>query len=312
MGEFAIQTEDLTRTFGAVCAVDRLNLAVPYGTTFGIIGPRTAGKTTTIRLLLGLLPPTSGTATVLGYDVATQSNAIRQHTGALLAEAGLYERLTAHENLDYFGRIWHMGGSDRRARSRTLLTRLGLWELRDLPVGTLDEPARRRLSLARALFHHPTVLFLDEPTAHLDHADAVALRQDLAQLMSHEGVTAILTTSSLVEAEALCTTLAVMRRGHLVADGALAELRRRRGIPLVEMVGHGFTDSVLALINRRPEVARSRRVDNRLLLQLTDDVPIAPLISLLVESGVDLEEVRKNPADMQSLLVEFLQEEGLP
>lgn len=310
MGEFAIQTEELTRTFGTVRAVDRLNLAVAYGTSFGVIGPHDAGKSTIIRLLLGLLAPTSGVAAVLGFDTRTQGHQIRQHAGAMLAEVGLYDRLTACENLDYFGRIWHMGGRERRARSRSLLTRLGLWEQRDQVVGSLDELSRRRLSLARAIFHHPTLLFLDEPTEHLEQADASALRHDLHQLMLHEGVTLFLATRSLVEAEMLCSTLVVLRQGQLVAAGALEQLRRQRAAPSVEIVGAGFTDSVLALIHRRPEIAIVKRLDNRLLLQLSGDVAVAPLISLLVESGADLEEVRKHPADIDYVLAKLMQEEG--
>ncbi len=274
--------------------------------------PRDAGKTTTIRLLLGLLTPTSGSATVLGFDTRTQGDQIRQHTGAMLAETGLYDRLTAYENLDYFGRIWHIGGRDRQARSRMLLTRFGLWEMRDRVVGTLDALSQRRLSIARAIFHSPALLFLDEPTEHLDHADALALRHDLTQLIAHEGVTLVLTTRSVIEAETLCSTLVVLRQGTMVAGGPLTELRRQRGAPSVEIVGSGFTDSILALLNRRPEVTLTRRVDNRLLVQLSDDVTIAPLVSLLVESGADVEEVRKHPADIDFVFAELMQEEEEP
>jgi ABC-2 type transport system ATP-binding protein len=308
--ESAIHTDNLTRTFGATRAIDGITLTVPAGAAFALLGPRKSGKTTIIRLLLGLLPPTSGRASVLGFDTVTQGDLIRQHTGALLADSGLYTRLTAVDNLDFFGRIWRMNAADRRSRSRDLLSRLGIWEARDALVGSMDELTRRRLSLARALFHSPNLLFVDDLTEHLAHPDAVSIRRDLAQMVAHEGVTLFLATQSLLEAETLCSSLAVLRQGELIAAGRLVELRAQRAAPTVEIVGRGFTDHVMALINRRSEITLVRRLDNRLLLHLTGDVDTAPIVSLLVEAGIDVEEVRKHPADLSTAFDELLLEEA--
>ena len=309
MGGVAVYTENLTRTFGALCAVDRLNLHVPTGTIFGLLGSSGAGKTTTIRLLLGLLQPTAGSADVLGYDIHTQGDRIRQHTGALLAYSGLYDRLTASENLDFYGRIWHMPTAQRRARTKELLNMLGLWEQRDTLVGGWDRGRRRKLSLARAIYHRPSLVFIDEPTYRLDVQEAEAIWSDLGNIAAREGITVFLATRHMLEAEALCSAVGVMRQGKLLEVGPLAELRSRTAAPQLEIVGRGFTDHLITLVNRRPEVASARRVDNRLVLQLSGDFDTAPLVSLLVEASADVEEVRKHPPALHTALTALMQDE---
>ena len=177
MPEPIIRTEHLSRFWPAVKAVDDLSLEVPAGIVFGFLGPNGAGKTTTIHLLLGLLEPTQGQAAVLGCDTRTQAAEIRAHTGALLEFAGLYERLSAEDNLDLYGRIYHIPAPDRRARSKELLTHLDLWDRRKDPVGKWSRGMKQKLAVARALFHHPPLVFLDEPTAGFDPLAATALRR---------------------------------------------------------------------------------------------------------------------------------------
>ncbi len=309
MEKYAIRTENLSRTFGAVCAVDRLNLVVPSGAIFGLVGGPDAGKTTVIRLLLGLLEPTSGQAEVLGHDINREADRVRLHSGAVFADTGLYDRLTVAENLDYYGRIWRMSAPDRRDRIRDLLGRLDLWAARETPVAQIAPLQRRRLSLARALLHRPALLCVDEPADSLDKPSADAFRADLHKLIAYEGVTALVALQNPAEAEALCGSLAIMRRGRIVAAGSLDELRGPGAAPTVEIVGRGFTEQVISLISRRPEIAGVKRVDNRLLLELTGDFDTAPLVSLLVESSADVEEVRKHPAGIDTILAALLQEE---
>src|SRR5579885_3618104 len=208
MVEYAIRTEGLTRHFGPVIAVDHLSLEVPAGIVFGFLGQNGAGKTTTIHLLLGLLEPTSGQANVLGYDVRTQSDKIRARSGALLEFAGLYERMSAEDNLDLYGRIYRLPAPVRQARIKELLTHRDLWERRRDLVGTWSRGMKQKLAVARALFHHPPLVFLDEPTAGFDPLAAV-LREDLARLVAREGVTVFLNTHNLTEAEKLCAQVAV-------------------------------------------------------------------------------------------------------
>jgi ABC-2 type transport system ATP-binding protein len=155
MNHVALQTEHLTRTFGAVHAVDDLSLTVPAGIVFGFLGTNGAGKSTTIRLALGLLAPTSGRIAVFGHTLPAEGQAVREQSGVLLECTGLYERLSALDNLDFYGRVWHMAAADRKARAQELLTHFGLWERRDQAVGAWSKGMKQKLAVARALFHRP-------------------------------------------------------------------------------------------------------------------------------------------------------------
>jgi ABC-2 type transport system ATP-binding protein len=312
VSEFAIQTHDLTRDFGAVRAVDHLTLDVPAGIIFGYLGPNGSGKTTTIRLLLGLLEPSAGQAAVLGYDTKTQDQAVRERTGALLEYSGLYERLSAEDNLDFYGRVWHMSASERTARTKELLTHFELWDRRHEGAGTWSRGMKQKLAVARAIFHRPKLIFLDEPSAGLDPVAAVALRDDLARLAAREGVTVFLTTHNLVEADKLCGQVAVIRQGKLLAVGHPDELRTRSGGSRVEVVGRGFTDALLAQLRARPEVTSVELSNGRLAVVLHDGAEAAPLVTELVAGGAQVEEVRRGQASLEEVFLTLMDEEARP
>jgi ABC-2 type transport system ATP-binding protein len=308
MARCALLTDGLTRDFGAVRAVDSLSLAVPAGTVFGFLGPNGSGKTTTIRLLLGLLEPSGGRAEVLGLDTRTHGDAIRQRTGALLEHAGLYERLSAEANLEFFGRIWRMPAAVRRARIHELLSHFGLWERRGEPAGRWSRGMKQKLAIARALLHRPELVFLDEPTAGLDPVAAVSLRADIVALAEREGVTVFVTTHNLAEAERMCGRLGVVRGGRLLAVGTPAELRLRAGEPRLEIAGRGFTPGLLPTLERRPEVAAARLDNGGLVVDLRGDPSAAPLVRLLVESGVEIEEVRRSRATLEDAFLSLVED----
>jgi ABC-2 type transport system ATP-binding protein len=310
MTELAIRTEGLSRAFGSIQAVDDLMLEVPAGIVFGFLGANGAGKTTTIHLLLGLLEPTRGRASVLGYDTRSQAEQIRTRTGSLLEFAGLYERMTAEDNLDLYGRIYHMSSADRRARIKELLIHLELWERRNDQVGQWSRGMKQKLAVARALFHRPPLIFLDEPTAGFDPVAAAALRDDLAGLVKREDVTVFLNTHNLVEAEKLCAQVGVIRKGRLLAVGNPDELRQKRGGPQAEIIGAGFTEQMLAELRARPEVASAELHNNSHLdLQLRGENKIAPLVSLIVQAGGEIEEVRKGAASLEDVFLTLMEEE---
>lgn len=310
MPEPIIRTEHLSRFFGTIKAVDDLSLEVPAGIIFGFLGPNGAGKTTTIHLLLGLLEPTHGHASVLGFDTRTQADAIRTRIGALLEFAGLYERMTAEDNLDLYGRINHMSASDRQARIKELLTHLDLWNRRKDPVGQWSRGMKQKLAVARALFHHPSLIFLDEPTAGFDPSAAVALRNDLASLVQREGVTVFLNTHNLTEAEKLCAQVGVIRNGKLLTVGNPDALRLRTGGPQAEIVGSGFNDQTLALLRERPEVAHVELHNSHLTIELRGESKVAPLVSLIVRSGGEVEEVRRGKASLEEVFLTLMEEEN--
>lgn len=308
MEGIAIRTDDLTRDFDSVRALDGLSLAVPRGTLFGLLGPNGSGKTTTIRLLLGLLEPTRGRAEVLGFDTRTHADEARQLTGALLEHDGLYERLSAEDNLEFYARIARLPVARRKARVEELLTGLGLWERRREPVGTWSRGMKQKLAVARAILHHPPLVFLDEPTAGLDAVAAAEVRQDLAGLVAREGVTVFLTTHNLTEAERLCGMVGIIRQGKLLAAGHPDELRARSAGQRVEVVGRGFGDGVLTQLQAQPEVVAVEPRDGRLLIDLREDAETAPLVGLLVGAGAQVEEVRKARASLEDAFLSLVRE----
>jgi len=310
MPEPIIRTEHLSRFFGTVKAVDDLSLEVPAGIVFGFLGPNGAGKTTTIHLLLGLLEPTQGQASVLGFDTRTQADEIRARIGALLEFAGLYERMSAEDNLDFYGRIYHMPAAERRARIKELLTHLDLWDRREDQVGQWSRGMKQKLAVARALFHHPPLIFLDEPTAGFDPVAAATLRNDLASLVAREGVTVFLTTHNLTEAEKLCAQVGVIRQGKLLTVGNPDELRLRKNGPQAEIVGHGFNEQTLALLRERPEVAHVELHNSHLSIELRGESEMGPLVSLIVRSGGEVEEVRRGKASLEDVFLTLMEEEN--
>lgn len=307
MTNSAIHTEHLTFDFVEIHAVDDINLDVPGGIVYGLLGSNGAGKTTMIRLLLGLLEPTSGSATVLGLDTRTQAEEIRKLAGVVMEQDDLYQNLTAWENMDNCGRMWRMSEADRTARSRELLTRLDLWDRRDEAVGRWSRGMKRRLVVARALIHRPRLLFMDEPTAGLDAMSRTTVHNDLLTLTKNEGLTVFLTTHKLSEAERLCAMVGVVRDGRLLMSGPTNELRTMGNVPTLEIIGSGFTDDVIALLARRSEIGGIQVQPNRLIVELLDgSAHSSPLISLLVESGADVEEVHRSTASLESIFITMM------
>ena len=311
MSDAAIRTTKLTRDFGNVRAVDALTLEVPPGTIFGFLGANGAGKTTTINLLLGLLEPTSGQAQVLGFDSRTQGSAIRERTGALLEFSGLYERLTAEDNLDFYGRVWHLTATERQARIKELLTHVGLYDRRTERVGTWSRGMKQKLAITRVLLHRPTLIFLDEPTAGLDPVAAAEMHDDLEKVVASEGVTVFLNTHNLPEAERLCQQVGVIRSGKLLTVGSPDLLRRQTGRPEAEVAGSGFTPEVLAMLRARHDIADAQVENGHLTLTLANQqVRMAPIVAALVEAGVQVEEVRRGQASLEEVFMTLMEEAG--
>lgn len=307
MTRIAIVTENLARTFGSVVALDGLSLKVESGTIFGFLGPNGAGKTTTIRLLLGLLEPTDGRATVLGHDTQTQAASIREKCGALLEHTGLYERLTALDNLEFYGRAWNMPSADRAGRIKELLTHFGLWERRKEGVSRWSRGMKQKLALARVLLHRPALIFLDEPTSGLDPVAAAALRDDLSALVTREGTTVFLTTHNLNESEKLCSRVAVIRNGKLLAVGHPAELRT--GEPRFVITGSGFTEAALIALRSHSDVISAELQGDRLRLSLKAGCTAAPLVTLLVEHGAVVEEVTKQHVSLEDTFLALVEDD---
>ena len=310
MPESIIHTEHLCRSFGTIKAVDDLSMDVPAGIVFGFLGPNGAGKTTTIHLLLGLLDPTQGQVRVMGFDTRSQASEIRNRTGALLEFSGLYERMSAEDNLDLYGRIYRMSGPERKARTKELLTHLALWDRRKEKVGNWSRGMKQKIAIARALLHHPPLVFLDEPTSGLDPVAAAALHADLSSLVANEGVTVFLNTHNLAEAEKLCAQVGVIRNGKLITIGSPDELRLRNGGHKVEIIGKDFNKKTLTSLRARPEVKQAELQNGRLKIELNGENKIGPLVTLIVQSGAEIEAISRGGESLEDLFLTLMQEEN--
>lgn len=222
-----IKVNDLQRTFGNQRAVDGMTFAVEPGEVFGLLGPNGAGKTTTVRLLNGILPPSDGTARVFGFDPVTQGESIRRKTGVLTETPALYERLSAQENLKFFGTLQEIPENELTHRVDEMLKFFELSSRAKDKVETYSKGMKQRLALARALIHKPPLLFLDEPTSGLDPEAAQQVNDLIANLTNQNGQTVVLATHNLIEAQRLCDRVAVMNKGKILALGSLSELSRK-------------------------------------------------------------------------------------
>jgi ABC-2 type transport system ATP-binding protein len=232
----AIEVEKLVREFRkGPRAVDGIDLAVSPGEIYGFLGPNGAGKSTTVLMLTTLLPPTSGRATVGGFDIVRQGAQVRATIGAALQEAALDAILTGREHLMLQATLQGLPGGERKARTQALLERVGLTQAADRRVGGYSGGMKRRLDLALALVHSPRILFLDEPTTGLDPQSRSALWLEVARLARDEGMTVFLTTQYLEEADVLADRIGIIDHGHIVAEGTPAELKAEIGGPSVEV-----------------------------------------------------------------------------
>ena len=242
--DHAIAATGLTRTFGTSTAVDGLDLAIERGEVYGFLGPNGAGKSTTVRMLCTLLAPTSGRAVVAGHDVVDRPDAVRLRIGAALQEAALDARQTGREILRLQGQLYGLDRAATAARVDELATLIDLGDALDRRIGTYSGGMARRLDLAAALVHNPEVLFLDEPTTGLDPPTRARVWDEVRRLNRDLGMTILLTTQYLEEADELADRVGIIDGGRLVAEGAPSELKRQVG-----------TDVIVAAIDGDPGVA---------------------------------------------------------
>jgi len=213
---YAIRATDLTKVYDDLLAVDHINFEVHSGEIFGFLGPNGAGKTTTVRMLATLLEPTEGTALINGYDVSRQPYQAKRQFGLVPEDANVYAELTAWANLMFTAKLYRVPRSEREHRVRELLALFGLQEKRDEKVFYLSKGMRQRLTIAMALIHHPSILFLDEPILGLDVQSAQLIKERIRQLNA-EGTTIFLTTHQIEMADQLCDRVAIIHRGRIVA-----------------------------------------------------------------------------------------------
>ncbi len=298
-----IQTTNLSRSFGDILAVDRISVSINPGEVFGLLGPNGAGKTTTVRMLAALLEPTSGEAYVAGFQIGKEDQKIRRQIGYLPEAPGLYDALTAEQNLAFFGAMY--GVEEISRQIKRYLEMLGLWNRRYEPVATFSKGMRQKLAIARALLHEPEVLFLDEPTSGLDPQAARLVRKFIAEL-SGEGRTIILCTHNLDEADRLCDRVAVVN-GHLLALDSPKILRRKifgRKVVFHLLEAKIDFEQVLLAFDFVSEV---HLVENKILVSVEDPENNNPaLIRALIEAGAEIQFVGELRRRLEDVYLELM------
>ena len=316
----ALRARDLGRRFGDRWAVRGVTLDVRRGEVLGLLGPNGAGKTTTVRLLTALIEPSEGSAAVEGHDVVRDAEAVRARVGILTETPGLYDKLSASANLDFFGRLHQLPADVRAARIERSLRLFGLWDRRDDVAGTFSKGMKQKLAIARALLHEPAVVFLDEPTAALDPEAAYLVREAIEGLR-RTGRTIVLATHNLDEADRLCDRIAFVRGGLLRVDSP-ARLRGEVGRRLVLRLAGPVPDALgpsLAAAAGVPDasvsVGASASGDGdghaggstRVVLETPQPEGVAPaVVRAAVAGGVDVVEVSPERTSLEQIYFEVM------
>jgi ABC-2 type transport system ATP-binding protein len=286
-----IEVEDLVREYRkGPRAVDGIDLTVEPGEIYGFLGPNGAGKSTTVHVLTTLLPPTSGTARVGGYDVVKQGPRVRSLIGVALQEAALDPLLTGRDHLRLQATLQNVPKRERHARAEELLHRVGLADAADRKVSGYSGGMKRRLDLALALVHSPQILFLDEPTTGLDPQSRTALWEEVATLRREAGVTVFLTTQYLEEADVLADRVGIIDQGKIVAEGTPAALKAEIGRPSLHAIPRRDEDrgEIAAFLARFGEPLESTR---DVAVRLRDGLGLTDVVRAVDADGVDIADI---------------------
>jgi ABC-2 type transport system ATP-binding protein len=301
-----IDVQDLTKTFNGKTVVNGLNFHVQEGEIFGYLGPNGAGKTTTMRIILGLLRPTSGKALVFGDDLGSKDE-LRRKVGILLENDGLYDGLSAYENLDYYAQLYNV--PDRDKKIRNLLDFAGLLERKGDKVGTFSKGMKRKLGLARAMIHDPDVLFLDEPSSGLD-PEAQRMVRDLILHLAKEKRTIFLNSHDLDEVQKICSKIAILHRGTIQAYDKVENLRNTFSNPVFEII---LTDAANAksafdLLQSLDYVSNCKLYGLGITATLKEE-NYSNILNELVGNGIKVEEAKKLAKSLEDVYLDVVKGE---
>lgn len=304
-----IDTENLTRKFGDLTAVDNVTLHVEKGEVFGFLGPNGAGKTTTVRMLCCLIGKTSGQARIGDFNVEKESDCleIRKIVGFLPENVGLYDSLSAYRNLDFYGKLYEVPDGKRAENIERLLRLLGIWERREDAVGSFSKGMKQKIAIARALIHEPQVLFLDEPTANLDPEAAKTIRDFVLELKK-EKTTIFLNTHNLDEAERLCDRIAILKTKLIAVDSPKnleRSLYNRKTIVHLQSV----SDAVLAAVKDIDAVKNAKVSDNKLVLDIDNPDKSNPeVVRAIVAAGGNIQYVTELRSTLEDVYLKLIRE----
>ena len=299
-----IQTENLTKRFANILAVDRLTLQVNEGEVFGFLGPNGAGKTTTVRMLTSLIAPTNGTAIVNGFQIGKEDIDIRRTVGILTETPGMYDSLSAEYNLRIYASLYEV--EDAKGQVEKYLRMLGLWERRFDEAGTFYKGMKQKLAIARALLHEPKILFLDEPTAALDPESAHLVR-DFIEELRKEGRTIFLCTHNLDEADRLCDRVGVFKT-HLLVMDTPARLRSQLFGRKVVFHLRAVNEELVKNVSSLPFIREVKVMDNKLIVTLDNPEERNPdIIRVLVEAGAAVQFVGELRHSLEEVYLQLVQ-----
>ncbi len=301
----AIEAHSLTRKFGGLTAVENLDLEVAEGEIMAFLGPNGAGKTTTIRMLAGIISPTSGYAVVAGHRTDTDVDKLHRVIGLLTESPGLYDRLSARRNLEYFAGFY--SGLDARAQAEKYLTVVGLEKRSGDRVGTFSKGMKQRLALARALLPEPKVLFLDEPTAGLDPEVSSEVRE-LIRNLGREGRTVFLSTHNLAEAEQICNRIAIVQT-RLIALDTPQNLRQHLFRQEIVVELESISSKILETATGLPFVRKVTPQGNQLLVELNEAQKNRPeLVKSIVDTGGRILSVNERQHSLEEVYLNLMRE----
>ena len=306
MSNYAIQVENLTKKFNGFTAVDQITFTVKTGELFGLLGPNGAGKTTTINMLSTLLKATSGYGEVSGYDISRNKNNIRRSIGVVFQEPALDIKLTGKENLEFHAMMYGIEKGERKKRIKEVLELVELTEKEKVLVEKYSGGMKRRLEIARGLIHEPNVLFLDEPTLGLDVQTRRHIWDYIKRLNKEGGVTIILTTHYMEEADFLCDRIAIMDRGKFVAMDSPGRLKDILGGDVVSLEIEGNADALVEQISSLDWIKNITRHDKNLSLTMDrGERRIPELIHVAQENGVEVTCVHLRKPSLEDVFLHF-------
>lgn len=300
----AIEVENLTRRFNGFVAVDNISFDIEKGEIFGLLGPNGAGKTTTISMLSTTLKPTSGTATVNGLDILKEEDGVRKSIGIVFQDQSLDEELTSMENMDFHGRLYRIPKDIRQKRTSELLALVELTERKGDLVKTFSGGMRRRLEIARGLLHHPKVLFLDEPTLGLDPQTRNHLWHYIDMLNKEKGITIILTTHYMEEADRLCGRVAIMDMGKIITLDTPDKLKEGIGGDVITIKSPD-TDKMYPLL-KASWIKNVEKHDDHVTIKLENaEKHIAGIVSLLTGDGIDIASISMHKPTLEDVFLHY-------